>query len=60
MRPIADSRAGDVRACAFQARSAKGEVGQRMTLHQHIQKHWKTAAILVVAGILAYSVSYFW
>ena len=25
-----------------------------MTLHQHIQKHWKTAAILVVAGILAY------
>jgi hypothetical protein len=31
-----------------------------MTLHQHIQKHWKTAAILVVAGILAYSISYFW
>jgi hypothetical protein len=32
----------------------------RMTLHQHIQKHWKTAAVLVVAGILAYSVSSFW
>ncbi|MFL5128997.1 MAG: hypothetical protein ACJ8DD_02510 [Microvirga sp.] len=31
-----------------------------MTLHQHIQKHWKTAAALVVAGILAYSISYFW
>ena len=31
-----------------------------MTLHQHIQKHWKTAAVLAVAGIVAYSISYFW
>jgi len=31
-----------------------------MTLHQHIQKHWKTAAVLIVAAGLAYSVSYFW
>jgi hypothetical protein len=31
-----------------------------MTLHQHIQKHWKTAAALAVAGIVAYGISYFW
>lgn len=31
-----------------------------MTLHQHMQKHWKAATVLVVVGILAYSVSYFW
>jgi hypothetical protein len=31
-----------------------------MTLHQHIQKHWKIVAALVVIAILAYSVSYFW
>ena len=31
-----------------------------MTLHQHIQKHWKTATVLVVGGIIAYSISYFW
>jgi hypothetical protein len=31
-----------------------------MTLHQHVQKHWKAAALLAVAAILAYSVSYFW
>lgn len=31
-----------------------------MTLHKHIQQHWKVTAVLVVAAILAYSVSYFW
>jgi hypothetical protein len=31
-----------------------------MTLHEHIQKHWKTAAALIVAAGLAYSISYFW
>jgi len=31
-----------------------------MTLHQHIQKHWKIVALLVVVAILAYSISYFW
>jgi hypothetical protein len=35
-------------------------LGTQMTLHEHVQKHWKIAAVLIVAAILAYSVSYFW
>jgi hypothetical protein len=31
-----------------------------MTLHEHIEKHWRTAAIIVVALFLAYSVTFFW
>jgi hypothetical protein len=31
-----------------------------MTLHEHIEKHWRTAAIIVVVLFLAYSVTYFW
>jgi hypothetical protein len=34
--------------------------GEKMTLHEHIQKHWKTAAVVVVGGFVAYSISYFW
>jgi hypothetical protein len=46
----------------YSCRTKTSELKRRhaMTLHQHIQKHWKIAAALVVAGILAYSISYFW
>jgi hypothetical protein len=31
-----------------------------MTLHEHIEKHWRIAAFVTVAAIIAYSVTYFW
>jgi hypothetical protein len=31
-----------------------------MTLHEHIEKHWRTAALVVVALFVAYSVTFFW
>jgi hypothetical protein len=31
-----------------------------MTLHEHIEKHWRLAAIVVVVLFLAYSVTFFW
>jgi hypothetical protein len=31
-----------------------------MTLHEHIQRHWKSAGVVIIAAILAYSISYFW